>query len=79
MKPGERDYLYLSKDKDGKWEVTNWPGTFRRPIFNNRPQKGNHNFARTRYDVWFKVGENFFHGVQYGDFTQVCHIKCLKP
>ncbi len=31
-----------------------------------------------RYDFWFEFGNNAFHGVTYGDNTQVAHIRCLK-
>jgi len=71
MKPGEKWWLYLSKDK-----ITNWPGTLSIKI--NHQVTGNHNIAGNRYDVWFNLGSDNFHGVQYGDYTQVCHIRKLK-
>lgn len=69
---GEKFCLYLVQDK----EVTNWPGSFRAPIF--RLTIGNHNIARKRYDFRFKVGNALFSGTQYGDFTQVAHVKRIK-
>jgi hypothetical protein len=62
--------LYLT-DKG----VTNWPGTLVFKPF-TAPRKGYHNIARTRYDVWF-VGpdKHIWHGVQYGEWTQICHCK----
>lgn len=64
--------LYLSNG-----EVTNWPGTLRFPLWSSK--RGRHNIAGTRKDVWFKDGSgNMWHGVQYGEFTQICHCKRLK-
>ncbi len=61
--------LYLSNN-----EVTNWPGSLRFPV--NYWRKGKHNIARNRYDVWFKGPDGFvWHGVQYGDYTHLCHCK----
>jgi len=62
--------------RDGKYFVTNWPGTFSHPV---TVSIGRHNIAGKRYDSWFKVGKNRFHGVTFGDWTQIHHIKCIKP
>lgn len=64
--------LYLSKDDQG-WKVGNWPGTLE--FRTGTPRKGRHNIARTRYDVWFRFDGSLWHGVQYGEMTQVCHVK----
>jgi hypothetical protein len=62
--------------KASPWQVTNWPGSLR---FNAFVRRGRHNLAGTRYDLWFTGPENtLWHGVQYGDQTQVCHCKRLK-
>lgn len=81
---GGKFWLYLSsKLEDGKPEyyrehyVSNWPGTLSIKV--PCPRKGRHNIARTRYDVWFKLEDAYFHGVQYGEWTQVCHIRRIKP
>ncbi len=64
--------LYLSKGK-----VTNWPGTISYHI--QYTKTGRHNMAGKRYDVWFTGPDGFnWHGVQYGDNTQVCHCKRIK-
>jgi hypothetical protein len=64
--------LYLT-DK----AVTNWPGTMSFPI--TRQKTGRHNIARVRYDVWFRGPDGYmWHGVQYGDNTQLCHCKRTK-
>jgi hypothetical protein len=53
--------------------VGNWPGSL---VFHATVKKGRHNIASTRYDVWF-VGPDGrdWHGVQYGENTQLCHCK----
>lgn len=64
--------LYLT-DKG----VTNWTGHL---VFRvGSRKKGRHNVAGTRTDVRF-VGPDgkTWHGVQYGDFTQICHVRRLK-
>ncbi len=83
--------LYLTggigHDKDGRkmvsatWfgetHVSNWPGILKFTVEHIR--LGYHNFARYRYDVWFKGPDGFeWHGVQYGDNTQICHCKRTK-
>lgn len=67
-----RTVLYLT-DKG----VTNWPSSLVFPVRYRR--KGRHNMARTRYDVWFTGpdGKNW-HGVQYGENTQLCHCRRAK-
>ena len=76
--------LYLSTDSNpvipghnrvvGK--VSNWPGTLSFPIYGVR--KGNHNIAGVRYDVWFTVSGENWHGTQYGNNTQLIHCKRIK-
>lgn len=73
---GGKTWLYLSYN-DGKYYVSNWPGTLKIPVRYMR--EGRHNIARKRYDVWFSLDGLQFHGVQYGDNTQVLHIKRIKP
>jgi len=65
--------LYLN----GKGEVINWPGTLRFKVFNIR--MGRHNIGRTRTDVWFVGPDSYvWHGVQIGDWNEVCHAKRTK-
>jgi hypothetical protein len=68
--------LYLCR-KDGKYYVTNWPGTL---SFNVRESKiGMHNLAKRRTDVWFiDHNSDKWHGVSYGEFTQVCHCRRIN-
>lgn len=63
-------------DKFADCTVSNWPGTLK---FQGRVRKGRHNIARNRYDVWFNGPDGKqWHGVQYGDNTQICHVKRNK-
>lgn len=57
---------------DGK-NVTNWPGTMKIKPFATR--NGKHNIAGTRTDVWFVFEGNNYHGVNYGNNSQILHIK----
>lgn len=56
--------------------VGNWPGTLTFPC---NTRVGNHNIARWRYDVWFRGPDGYtWHGVTYGDNTQICHCRRTK-
>ena len=74
--------LYLvepSKDPSvsmKKWKVTNWPGTLVFPRVS--VSSGRHNIARTRQDVWFMFEGLEWHGVQYGEFSQLVHCRKTK-
>ena len=74
--------LYLTIENDAfKYDnfasskVTNWPGNL---TFNARVKKGKHNIARYRYDCWFSFNGYIWHGVQYGDNTQIVYCKQTK-
>lgn len=71
--------LYLNVTKqDGRYfegEVINWPGTIEAKV---RGRIGRHNFAGIRYDVYFIFNNAVWHGVTYGDNTQICHCKKTK-
>jgi hypothetical protein len=53
-----------------------WPGTLK---IRCGVRTGRHNIAGKRYDVWFvgPDGKNW-HGVTYGDNTQICRVRRLK-
>lgn len=74
-KPGNKFCFYLTVEGEGSYYVTNWPGSFKIRVF---PRKGYHNIAGVRYDFWFWFGHNIFHGVRYGNNTEIAHIRCLK-
>lgn len=73
--------LYLTtnntyNDFYGDAKINNWPSSL---SFNGRYKTGRHNIAQIRYDVWFNGPDGFvWHGVQYGDFTQLVHCKRTK-
>lgn len=57
-------------------QVSNWPGTFKA---NAATKRGRHNIARYRYDAWFTGPDGKrWHGVTYGQNTQICHCKRVK-
>ena len=60
--------------KNGK--LTNWHGLLSIPI--RAIKIGKHNIAGRRFDVWFTWQGKEWHGVQYGDYTQICHIRQVK-
>jgi hypothetical protein len=62
--------LYLFQN-----HVTNWPGTLKIPC---TVRTGRHNIARVRRDVWFSFEGARWHGVQYGDNSQICKCRRLK-
>lgn len=72
MQVGDKCFLYLSQ-KEGKYSLSNWPGSLKIPV--RDCAIGRHNMAGTRTDVWFSFHGNRFHGTQYGDFSQICHIR----
>ena len=78
MRDNGRVTLYLTENTrngDTLGRLGNWPGTFEIAA---RVRKGKHNIARTRYDVWFRAFDRNWHGVQYGENTQLCHCNVLK-
>lgn len=70
LKPKEKFTLYM--DTKAK-KLTNWPGTLVIPL--SFIKEGKHNMAGKRYDTWFKFNGGNYHAVQYGDNTQIAHIK----
>lgn len=63
---------------DGKGlRLTDWPGCLCFPV--QAHSKGRHNLAGTRIDVWFTGPDGKpWHGVSYGEMTQLCHVRRLK-
>jgi hypothetical protein len=57
--------------------VVNWCETLKFKV--NHTRTGKHNIARRRYDIWFTGPDGKpWHGIQYGDNTQICHCKRVK-
>lgn len=75
MRENGKICLYLTKGAED-WKVTNWPGSLSIPV--PQPKTGRHNLAGSRYDVWFSFERKLWHGVQYGENTQICHCKRIK-
>lgn len=73
---GSKHIFYLTKH-DGKYVVSNWPGTIKYPVYASKT--GSHNIAGSRIDVWFKDhdGQNW-HGVQMGGWNEILHAKKVK-
>ena len=71
-----RATLYLVKHSVNE-SVVNWPGSLSFPV--RSIHIGHHNIAGKRYDVWF-IGPDGskWHGVTYGNHTQLCHCKRVK-
>lgn len=77
-------YLTTRQPNDiqpGAWRVRcgtvgNWPGSLK--FENLNVHKGYHNIARYRYDTWFVFESTIWHGVRYGDNTEICHCKRTK-
>lgn len=63
--------LYLHNN-----EVSNWTGTFKKKI--GYVKESWHNIGGKRYDFWFSVGNNKFHGFQIGNLNEIAHCKVLK-
>ena len=70
-----RAILYLGQPKDAPAYIGNWPGSLR---YSAIVHAGRHNIAGVRYDAWFTdhAGRRW-HGVTYGDMTQICHCRRL--
>ena len=61
----------------GAYEITDWPGQLRFKPWHVK--RGNHNIAGRRYDSWFAGPDGFvWHGVTYGDNTQIHHCSRTK-
>lgn len=56
--------------------LVNWDASLSIPT--RRIKRSPHNIARYRYDTWFVFEGDVWHGVQYGDMTQLCHCKRTK-
>lgn len=76
LKGREQYHLYLSKNKDGKFYVSNWPGTLKIAV--DYAWEGRHNLAGTRTDVGFTLDGKKFYGTQYGTMNEICHVRAKK-
>lgn len=77
MQANGKATLYLTMEQGKPAMVSNWPGTLK--IEPHHIRVGRHNIAGKRYDAWFTGPDgNPWHGVTYGDNTQICHCKRIK-
>ena len=76
MKETGKAVLYLCTNKQGDYIVTNWPDSLSFKCYHY--SIGSHNWGLKRYDVWFDFEGRTWHGVTYGDNTQLCHCKQTK-
>ena len=88
MRESGKITLYLTeihdrpeKRYDHAYKVTNWPGSLIFPVIDYR--WGSHNIAGSRIDVWFMdktnpSGWQKWHGVSYGDNTQLVHCRRIN-
>lgn len=72
---GDKFTHYLTK-KGGEYFVCNWPSSMKFRVYGVR--KGRHNMAGSRYDVNFSRGGKNFIGTNYGEDSQILHIRCIK-
>lgn len=57
---------------DGR-NITNWPGSLK--ITPSHKTKGKHNIAGVREDIYFNFEGNQYHATQYGNMSQIAHIR----
>ena len=76
LKGREQYHLYLTRNGDGKFYVSNWPGTLKIAV--DYSWEGRHNFAGTRTDVGFTLDGKKFYGTQYGTMSEICHVRAKK-
>jgi hypothetical protein len=76
MRETGRRVLYLTSANGGGYRITNWPGSLE--FSTTYASKGGHNIAGVRRDVWFKFEGKLWHGVQYGNTSQLCYCKVTK-
>lgn len=60
---------------DGK-NIINWPSTLK--ISPYYVAKGRHNIAGKREDIYFNFEGNKYHATQYGDMSQIAHVRKTK-
>lgn len=76
LAPGETLDLYLKKKPGERCKVINWPGTFE--VTCDYDIEGRHNFAGTRTDIGFTYHGRKFFGTQYGNNSEIVHVKVRK-
>ena len=75
MQRAHRVTLYLVQ-RDKQLYLNNWTGELEIKI--DHWKYGKHNMVGKVTHVWFKHAGIVWHGVNYGDDTQLCHCKKTK-
>lgn len=81
MKKEGRIALYLTKDKHGRWTLSNWPGTL---VFRATGEYLTDHYIPNagwvkKHHVWFTdESGNHWYGYQIGSMTEICHCRRLK-
>src|SRR5690606_2163633 len=65
MRKNGKIALYLTTDKDGKYQIVNFPSSLKLKVLNS--SQGKHNIAGTVTTVWFKFENTNWIGKQYGN------------
>lgn len=73
-----RATLYLSKDKAGAWQVSNWPGSLVFPVARVKTSPRGGGFGCQRTDAWFRGPDGaMWHAINRGD-SQIARCRRLK-
>lgn len=73
-----RATLYLTKDKAGAWQISNWPGSLTFPVARVKTSPRSGGFGCQRTDAWFRGPDgNMWHAVNRGD-NQIARCRRLK-
>lgn len=59
-----------------EYVVSNWTGSL--TMVTTKVQVGRHNMTGRRWDVWFRMNDQKWWGVSYGNNTQLLHCKRIK-
>lgn len=72
-----RNHAVRDNHDSGYYEVVNWPGSLKFPVYYY--SVGAHNISGERVDVWFHGPDGFvWHGRQYGHMSDVCRCTRTK-
>ena len=76
LKVGEKMVLYIRKDKDYGYSVTNWPGTMSvKCDYANVSYSGG---GSMRMDVGFRLDGRSYYGVHYASAGELVTVKARK-
>lgn len=69
---------YLTKDKENEYKYifTNFPNSFKLPVYKTRESRNNWGYKRI--DFWLKYEGNCYYGRLIGTDNEYCKIKKIK-